>query len=172
QLLYWWEASDVYKGRYYTMGFLTDCKKIFTDKSYQLLHLPVYPFAEEEYWIDESAKQESCFIGKRCALHPMLDENISTLQEQCFQKTFTGEEFFLNDHLVGDTKVLPAVAYLEMARIAGDLADRKRKVIKLSNNYWLNAIKVLEDPKKVEIHFIPEKEDETVVSYEVVSKDK
>jgi polyketide synthase PksN len=158
--------------KYYTMGFLTDCKKIFTDKSYTLLHLPTYPFTKEEYWFEEYKEQpESLFLENKKGLHPMLDENISTLQEQGFQKTFTGEEFFLKDHMVGDTRILPAVAYLEMARIAGDLADKKRKVIKISNNYWLNAIKVEENPKKVKLYFIPEKENEDVVSYEVVSQD-
>ncbi|MGO4425046.1 polyketide synthase dehydratase domain-containing protein, partial [Streptomyces sp. MCAF7] len=39
-----------------------------------------------------------------------------------YAKTLTGEEFFLRDHIVGGERVLAGVAYLEMARLAGELA--------------------------------------------------
>ena len=50
--------------------------------------------------------------------HPLLHENLSTFGEQKFCSRFTGEEFFLRDHVVQGEKTLPGVAYFEMARAA------------------------------------------------------
>src|SRR6266700_1834286 len=54
-------------------------------------------------------------------LHPLLHENTSDLSQQSYRTGLSGEEFYLADHQVvlstGEkAKVLPAVAYLEMAR--------------------------------------------------------
>src|SRR5690349_7710199 len=56
-------------------------------------------------------------------IHPLLHRNTSDLGEQRYRSTFAGDEFFLADHQVkpdGQSahKVLPGVAYLEMARAA------------------------------------------------------
>ena len=63
--------------------------------------------------------------GKLAAIHPLLQRNVSDIYQQCYSASFSGEEFFLRDHqVVADgepVRVLPGVAYLEMARAA--LAD-------------------------------------------------
>src|ERR1700723_812834 len=61
-------------------------------------------------------------------LHPLLHRNTSDLMEQRYSAEFSGEEFFLADHEVkgewgGREKVLPGVAYLEMARAAVGMAS-------------------------------------------------
>jgi len=60
-------------------------------------------------------------------IHPLLHRNTSDLNEQRYSSTFTGEEFFLADHQMKadaepSRKVLPGVAYLEMARAAVEQA--------------------------------------------------
>ena len=74
------------------------------------VHLPAYPFARTRHWVTTPR------------LHPtLLDANVSASGEHTFAKTLTGEEFFLRDHVVGGEPVLPGVAYLEIARLAGEL---------------------------------------------------
>ncbi|HRL21272.1 MAG TPA: SDR family NAD(P)-dependent oxidoreductase [Alcaligenes sp.] len=51
-------------------------------------------------------------------LHPLLHSNTSDLSEQRFSTRLTGGEFFLAHHRLGGRRVLPGVAYLEMARAA------------------------------------------------------
>ncbi|MDQ0115563.1 SDR family NAD(P)-dependent oxidoreductase [Paenibacillus harenae] len=100
------------------------------------ISLPTYPFARERYWVPN-------FIGGSIAhrhgepskLHPMLGHNISTLKEQKFSTRFTGEEFFLRDHIVNGRKLLPGVAYLEMALAAGEMAAEE-SVRRLKNVAW------------------------------------
>lgn len=48
------------------------------------------------------------------SLHPLLHRNTSDFSEQRFSSTFTGQEFFLKDHVVNGRKVLSGAACLEM----------------------------------------------------------
>jgi polyketide synthase PksL len=84
------------------------------------------------------------------ALHPLLQRNISDLQQQCYGSRFHGDEFFLADHQVvvdgaAPLRVLPGVAYLEMARAAvanawPGLAAPQR--IQLLDVVWIKPIVV------------------------------
>ncbi|PEM80706.1 hypothetical protein CN558_29880, partial [Bacillus wiedmannii] len=56
------------------------------------ISLPTYPFARESYWVFASIEsiQRTNHIDK---LHPLVNINTSTLQEQKFETTLTKEEF-------------------------------------------------------------------------------
>jgi len=81
-------------------------------------------------------------------IHPLLHCNTSDLSEQRYSSTFTGEEFFLTDHQVvvdgsANQKVLPGVAYLEMARAAIERALPARlesTALELRNTVWSHPI--------------------------------
>ncbi|MBX3711495.1 MAG: SDR family NAD(P)-dependent oxidoreductase [Lysobacter sp.] len=77
--------------------------------------LPTYRFARERCWVDGEVAR-SALAGP--VLHPLLHRNVSDLSRQAYRSTFDGDEFFLADHRVGGRRVLPAVAYVEMARAA------------------------------------------------------
>ena len=97
------------------------------------------------------------------ALHPLLHANVSTLGEQRYASWFGGDEFFLDDHRVlfgadDARRVLPGVAYLEMARAAAanalaDLADADR--IALEDVVWLQPV-VVDDATEVGVALSPE----------------
>ncbi|MBV2240672.1 polyketide synthase dehydratase domain-containing protein [Bacillus inaquosorum] len=55
---------------------------------------------------------------QRTVLHPLPQENTSNLQGIQFRSTFAGSESFLKDHLVQKKRMMPGMAYLEMARAA------------------------------------------------------
>ena len=65
--------------------------------------------------------------GGKAVIHPLLHRNTSDFSVRRFSSSFTGEEYFLRDHVVGGRRILPGVAYLEMARAA---IERALKVIK------------------------------------------
>src|SRR5260370_13614108 len=81
-------------------------------------------------------------------LHPLLHCNTSDLSEQRYSSTFTGDEFFLADHQVAahgraSQKVLPGVAYLEMARVAIEQAwpaHPESALLELHNTVWAKPI--------------------------------
>src|SRR5258707_9233161 len=110
-------------------------------------------------------------------IHPLLHSNTSDLSEQRYRSTFTGEEFFLADHQVAANgraaqKVLPGVAYLEMARAAIEQAVPVRPEstgLELQNTVWAQRIVVSED-KQVSIALSANDDDQ--IDYEIYSQDR
>ncbi|MGE7057313.1 beta-ketoacyl synthase N-terminal-like domain-containing protein, partial [Paenibacillus glucanolyticus] len=88
----------------YVKGYEVDWKAIFPAEKIQHVHLPTYPFARERYWISEpeegttdvSAVSEGAAAS---CIHPLLHRNTSDFSEQRYSSTFSGEEFFLRDHI-------------------------------------------------------------------------
>ncbi|UAA37463.1 SDR family NAD(P)-dependent oxidoreductase [Paraneptunicella aestuarii] len=107
-------------------------------------------------------------------IHPLLHTNTSDLGQQSYRSTFSGEEFFLADHQVkmgsaAQAKVLPGVAYLEMARaaIAQALPELPEDaILELRNTVWAQPV-VVNKLKSVNIALI---ETETgAIDYEIYS---
>ena len=67
------------------------------------MHLPGYPFARESYWLEWTPPASAPTPEPP---HPLLHRNDSTMNEQRFESTFTGREFFLADHVIRGVKVL------------------------------------------------------------------
>ena len=115
--------------------------------------------------------------GSAAALHPLLHRNTSDLSEQRYCSTFTGQEFFLADHLVkargsDGRKVLPGVAYMEMARAAVEQALPERTaaaVLELRNMVWAQPV-VVDRKKDVNVALIPD--DDQQVDFEIYSEDE
>ena len=97
-------------------------------------------------------KQFSTGAGKGAVIHPLLHRNTSDLSEQRFSSTFAGDESFLTDHRVKADghiaeKVLPGVAYLEMARVAIEQSSPLHAgavLLELRNTVWAQPVMVSE----------------------------
>ncbi|WP_025701737.1 SDR family NAD(P)-dependent oxidoreductase, partial [Paenibacillus forsythiae] len=108
--------------------------------------------------------------GVPTVVHPLVHENISDFTEQRFRSTFTGEEFFLADHVVNGQRILPAVAYLEMARAAVERSSKRNqsREIRLTDVAWMRPLIVDSGPINVMISLCPENDEE--ISYEIYSE--
>ena len=103
----------------YVQGHALDFLALFSADS-RRIPLPTYPFARERYWIDAAgaAVSPGSAANLSTRLHPLLHSNTSILGQQSYTSTLTGAEFYLRDH----QKVMPGMAYLEMARAAMERA--------------------------------------------------
>ncbi|HEX6159481.1 MAG TPA: polyketide synthase dehydratase domain-containing protein, partial [Thermoanaerobaculia bacterium] len=134
--------------------------------------LPTYPFATVRCWIDVPPAKAAAAAA---VLHPLLHRNVSDLVEQRYTSLFSGEEFFLADHQVRTgsavRKVLPGVAYLEMARAAIHQASRNRgtSIVELRDTVWLEPV-VITEPAEVSITLAATENDS--VRYEIRSGDE
>ncbi|ESS66711.1 polyketide synthase PksL [Methyloglobulus morosus KoM1] len=144
------------KGKYYKLldiwvkGFSIDWNTLYGKSHPHRISVPVYPFAKERFWIPQKVNQDIAIKAvSNSALHPLVHENNSSFTQQRFSSIFTGAEFFLNDHIVGNQKVLPAVAYIEMFRAATSLSNDKFEPYKLFNLTWLKPIVIEDEPKKI-----------------------
>jgi hypothetical protein len=103
--------------------------------------------------------------------------NTSDLVQQSYASNFSGGEFFLEDHRVKGQKVLPAVAYLEMARAAVTLASPARpesSFLELRDTVWLKPI-VVAGPKQVFISLFESDEGGRTseqIDYEIYGRDE
>jgi len=107
-------------------------------------------------------------------LHPLIHKNTSSLEEQRFTSVFTGEEFFLENHQVKGNKVLPGVAYLEMARAAVEKAGGlegqvNSQKIQMENIVWAQPFLVNGRSKEIHIALFLEGDDQIV--YEIYGKE-
>ncbi len=133
---------------------------------------PSYPFSNNHFWIAGEKQQEILGDTKnRWTLHPLLHENTSDLSVQRFTSTFTGKEFFLDDHKVKGRKVLPGVVCLEMARAAVAKAcgpTEERMSIQLKNIVWARPIVINDSVQKVHIELYGK--DDGQIQYEVYTE--
>ena len=141
----WIEKEKIsFVAKLWIEGVEVDWNLLYQGKKPRRISAPTYPFTKERYWISEPAEAKTLAINSGAAvqqLHPLVHENTSDFAVQQFHSSFTGNEFFLADHKVQDQRVLPGVAYLEMARVAGQLAS-KQGVISLKNVVWAQPIVV------------------------------
>jgi acyl transferase domain-containing protein/NAD(P)-dependent dehydrogenase (short-subunit alcohol dehydrogenase family)/acyl carrier protein/SAM-dependent methyltransferase/aryl carrier-like protein len=99
-------------------GAAVDWERYYSRERRGRVPLPTYPFEGRRCWLTGGAAT----LAPPSKLHPLLDANVSTLDRLRYVTTQTGDEFYIADHVVAGEPVLPAVAYLEMARAAGELA--------------------------------------------------
>jgi acyl transferase domain-containing protein/tryptophanase/acyl carrier protein len=161
------EAGDPRKiARLWTEGLLADWQGLQPNAAARRIPLPTYPFADKRHWCGRPLTGRRA-VEAAAGLHPMVDSNESTFERQLFKKTFHRRDFFIYDHLVSDIPTLPGVAYLELARKAGDLAAG-RPVRRIQNIVWVSPIAVRDStPQEV---FIELKPTGAAVQFEVFSE--
>lgn len=152
-------------------GLASDWQGMQTGGQGRRISLPTYPFADKRHWLEpaEGSAIGPMTVGHVAGLHPLIDSNESTFERQVFRKVFTDREFFIYDHLVSDIPTLPGVAYLDLARKAGEIAAG-RKVRRIRNILWVSPLTVQNGvPNEV---FIELKPSGDTVTFEVFSERK
>jgi polyketide synthase PksN len=114
--------------------------------------------------------------ARASTLHPLLHANVSDVDQQCYAVSLDGGEFFLRDHQVADDdggarKILPGVAYLEMARAAAldawpgaDAASR----VRLADVVWLKPV-IVGAPQTVYVRVWRPDGDAAALHFEIFS---
>jgi polyketide synthase PksL len=122
----------------YVRGYDFDALALHTGEAKRRISLPTYPFAHERYWIPLTGPTAisggSFGQGERRWLHPMLQHSSDSGNE--FVSSFSGAEFFFDEHQIRGAKILPGVAYLEMAIAAARQLTNELR-LSLNNVTWL-----------------------------------
>ncbi|GER89935.1 hypothetical protein KDW_40970 [Dictyobacter vulcani] len=167
----WMVKGKVHKlAELWCKGMTIDWRQLYPHDLPRRMSAPTYPFAQERYWPQTSQREQQPTPGTSL-LHPLLHQNTSDLSEQRFSSTFSGQEFFLSDHVVRGKSVLPGVAYLEMVRVAVQRATRLQDAedtsIRLNHVVWVQPIVVDKQPVQIHIGLFPE--DKGKIAYEIYS---
>ncbi|MTI25797.1 SDR family NAD(P)-dependent oxidoreductase [Fulvivirga kasyanovii] len=116
-------------------------KQLYANDKVNRISLPTYPFAKDVYWVKGG---DSTQVGKQLQskLTPLLDGNNSLLRKHSYNKHLTANDYFMKDHVINGQMVLPGVVYLEMARMAAELACPGEKVVQITNVTWIKTLAV------------------------------
>lgn len=156
----------------WVQGASISWERLYKDGIPGRMNLPTYPFAKERYWKPEAGSENTLtrIAPVPAFIHPLLHTNTSDLNEQRYTSTFNGNEFFLADHVIQGQRVLPGVAYLEMAQMAVSMAgdiDLEQNAIYMKNMVWARPITIRDQPVQVHIGLYPENDAE--IAYEIYS---
>ena len=127
----------------YVKGYDFDTALLHAEESHRRISLPGYAFARERYWISPPALGAIPGYGPPRTsderLHPLVHSKKPGANPSEFVSSFNGSEFFFAEHQIGGIKILPGVAYLEMA-IAAARELTGEAGLALSNVAWLRPL--------------------------------
>lgn len=147
--------SDLDKmAQMWAMGIDFEWSILYPGKKPKRIPIPTYPFAKERYWFSGKNAGKHGVLLPAAKLHPLLGSNVSTIHEQKFRTVLAKEEYMLADHVIEHANIFPGVGYIEMARVAGELAG-EQKARSIKDIVWTNPIAVGEYPQHVEISLRP-----------------
>jgi polyketide synthase PksM len=153
----------------WTRGVAVDWQRLHEGGRQRRVSLPGYPFARERYWRARTDLAQP--RAMRDVLHPLLHRNVSDIRQQCYRSDFTGGEFFVTQ--LGAARVVPPLAYLEMARAAVDdarksvpAAIRARQALALSGVAWAEPMTI--EPGR-QLHVALFAQDDDRLGFEIYS---
>ncbi|WP_444997943.1 SDR family NAD(P)-dependent oxidoreductase [Aliikangiella sp. IMCC44359] len=91
-------------------------------ESARVVDLPTYCFEPKRSWIhDENILYQKPVMSSQAGankkrLHPLIDNNTSTLSKGIFNKILYRTEYYVDEHWIQNYPVLPGVCLVEMAR--------------------------------------------------------
>ncbi|MDF5715053.1 MAG: amino acid adenylation domain-containing protein [Rhizonema sp. NSF051] len=123
-----WDMMLTSLAELYLQGVSVNWFGFDQDYSRRRLPLPTYPFQRQRYWIEAAKGYATRAFPKNGVgnqkLHPLLGEQLylAGTQEIRFQSQISSDSpFWLRDHCLFGTTILPGTAYLEMALAAGSV---------------------------------------------------
>ncbi|MEO3712424.1 amino acid adenylation domain-containing protein, partial [Roseateles flavus] len=171
----WVEAGSLSKiAAVWTQGVDLDWRLLHPHGRPQRASLPTYPFAAERFAplqtlgaaggpVAAPRQVPAPFAhtprdGLAAPLHPMLQEVLPVEATQPrrlrLRSRFSGQERFLADHMIRGRRLLPGVAYLEMARAAAAIARGDGRV-RLQSVVWMSPM-VVDQPAEVVLSLDPD----------------
>ncbi|MGD3111966.1 SDR family NAD(P)-dependent oxidoreductase [Streptomyces sp. YGL11-2] len=116
-------------------GFDVDWRRLNAGRSTRRIPLPAYPFTLRRYWIADAKSTTRTPVPAAAALSAAPSSH---------RRELTGNEFYVRDHRVGNTPVLPGAAYLEFAREALVRARSGATAtgVRLRDVTWLRPLEV------------------------------
>ncbi|WP_105393886.1 type I polyketide synthase [Burkholderia cepacia] len=144
----------------WVQGLGVDWSQLYGESRPKRISLPTYPFAKERHWVPQIPPKTTML-----RLHPLLDRNSSLLGLTRYTRTLNGDEPHLTRVSIGGQRLMHGLCYLEMARVAGELAT-ERKVCGLKNLIWGKPAQITGKDKELNIVFF---QDGREVLYQIYS---
>jgi len=137
-------------------GIDFDWKRLYTGVKPGRLSLPPYAFSKEKFLVKGvPAAPEAATLALENYIHPLLHKNNSNFTEQRYTSSFTGSEPFFKYYSRSGKKIFSCASYLEMARVAIELAAPHNKAangtVRLNNVVWAEPLAIAQGPVELNI---------------------
>lgn len=113
-------------------------ERLFTNRKWRTVPLPVYPFLQESFWIEEPVQEKS---GRNEA------SKKETAGKSSIVTTINNNDVWVEEHQISNKKIVPAAMYIELVRKAIN-EFYKQGNFRIENFVWMKPIEV---KHKVEI---------------------
>jgi len=146
-------------GELWVRGLEPDWSGLYGAQKPQRVPLPACSFAKQRFWLPQTSRvmprATQAAAAGAALLHPLLHRNVSTLARQTYRSVFSGHEFFFADHVIQGARVMPGVAFLELALAAvSDATEsprRNRLSIALKDHVWMRPLRIAEEPVQIQV---------------------
>ncbi|MFG2289392.1 SDR family NAD(P)-dependent oxidoreductase [Streptomyces sp. NPDC048595] len=120
-------------------GFDVDWRRLYAGRPMRRIPLPVYPFQLQRYWIADARR-----AAPSTPRPPAPVAAAPAAAPSPYRRELSGQEFYLRDHRVTDTPVLPGAAYLEFVRdaLVRATAHGTATGVRLGDVTWLRPLEV------------------------------
>ena len=133
-------------------GATVDWAAFYGESKPARIGLPGYPFSRNKIWLKTDTRlAASVASAQTFRAHPLLGTRSD--REPAFSSRFSGLESFLADHQIGGSPILPAVAYLEMARAAYQGLYSGSERLSVRKMMWSRPARVGAQPLQTRIVF-------------------
>ncbi|MEO3808927.1 SDR family NAD(P)-dependent oxidoreductase, partial [Sphaerisporangium sp. B11E5] len=107
-------------------GVPVDWTPLFPPGPAATVPLPTYPFQRQRYWMDGPATgADAAQLGLVSTEHPLLGAGVQMAEDDSWvftSRLSLGTHPWLAGHTIGDTVIIPATAFIDLAIAAGDQA--------------------------------------------------
>ena len=110
----------------YINGVNLDFSSLYNLEECQKVILPSYSFNLNPYWPESCEKNNICNDVIKNKVHPLVDSIIPYSDRYVCETFFTGDEYYMKDHIIDNKKFLLGVAYIEMARASSELLFKEK----------------------------------------------
>ncbi|MCQ4167723.1 SDR family NAD(P)-dependent oxidoreductase, partial [Tahibacter harae] len=147
---------------YWVRGGSVDWNRLYPQGRPRRLRLPTYAFSRERHWVPlgDAGWNEVALAAFAPGPHVLLQRNVSDFASQAYATRLDGSEFFLRDHVIRGSHIVPGVTWLEMARAAladaAGLGAAAGNGLVLSQVVWPRPLAVAGDAVDVRIELAPQ----------------
>ncbi|WP_455718114.1 SDR family NAD(P)-dependent oxidoreductase [Anaerosporobacter sp.] len=139
---------------HYCSGAEVMWEALYTNRYYQKVSLPTYPYARNSFWIEQAANIEDKTIKNNSMSYPLFKSCLAkSFDRITYESHFSPkEDWILSDHKVAGKYVVPGTTYLEMIRYVL-YTFYQPKEIQLNNVFFLRPL-ILSEEESAKVHTI------------------
>ncbi|MWV45526.1 SDR family NAD(P)-dependent oxidoreductase [Paenibacillus sp. HJL G12] len=124
----------------YVSGSEINWAKLYANRRYRKISLPVYPFEKKRYWIEPARSEQGFFAAP--IRHAFFDGIVRERHNMHYTVKLNHQSELVKDHVIHEAVVVPGSFYLEMVMKALELRHVAHDEIAIDNISFLQSVRL------------------------------